>query len=1024
MLAGQRGDQDLEPWNNLLLLLDSVCKQSTAFRENQIRYAPVINSDKPFEEQQAVIDEIIQHLGKSGNISKIIVAFHPKWKQFINFVSIVDGAPKTLQHFLALKECINLSMLRRELCGRWDRMLGQLGAPMSKDLPEDIEYACIQYRPTIENCINWYKDRWVPVEKGLKDFGFQWITFMSEQPPNLSPFGDMIRLRDAVTENLPLIVASRCDALKFIEIDTELNKLFEKYQEAWGDNKTNSLLFVFHEALKHRDAVAYHKCYNHLTELHALKVTCDMRNSLLSSLQPFAPGWTDAIRYRKGDHAKPIVPGEASSAWLWRQLNDELDRRGQVSLDKLQKKIEMLKDELRSVTTDLVNKKSWLHQTYRIGSSEQLALNAWLRLNKMIKKTGIRAPQLKVAAKEAMSKSKSAVPVWIMPLARVVENFDPQHTRFDVVIIDEASQCDVMGLIAFYLGKKVVVVGDEKQVSPLAIGQKSAFVNNLINSNLQGIPFNQLYDGTTSVYDLARMCAGGKICLLEHFRCAPEIIQFSNGLCYDSKIEPLRDPGSILLKPNVISCRVSGGVCENKVNMEEAWIVASLIVSALEQPEYKSKTFGVITLLGDEQAFKIDEILRNHKFLNPAIREQAKVLCGNASHFQGDERDVIFITLVDTPNINGTPLSMKRESMYEQRFNVAASRAKDQMWVIHSLDPARDLKDGDLRRRLIEYADDPNSFIRILEGDENKTESVFEKEVLCRLVREGYRIRPQWKVGSYRIDFVVEGGGHRLAVECDGDRFHTVDNRDEDMARQAVLERLGWRFVRIRGSNFFRDPEKAMKPVFERLEQDGITRSHDTSMEKNEDYLGKELKERVIRRAQELRNEWCASQHYEEGDQKDINQQDEVPQKTNHINITDIVDSKTHKLRQKYRQKTERQLDFNKPNDLSDEIHNNNQIKDDQSILVQKNEVEKGKIEITSYKSQDINYVMSIHTTTWQELAKWVVENAHFTKDQRQLLEKVATCLTRGLDISEKEATTVANLHKRAVNNLRFKPLH
>ncbi|MFA4916591.1 MAG: hypothetical protein WC560_07975, partial [Syntrophales bacterium] len=74
------------------------------------------------------------------------------------------------------------------------------------------------------------------------------------------------------------------------------------------------------------------------------------------------------------------------------------------------------------------------------------------------------------------------------------------------------------------------------------------------------------------------------------------------------------------------------------------------------------------------------------------------------------------------------------------------------------------------------------------------------------------------------------------------------------------------------------------------------------------------------------------------------------------------------------------------------------------------------------YKDQDINYVMSTHTTIWKELAKWAVENAHFTKDQRQLLEKVATHLALGLGISEEEATTVANLHKRAVINLRFKP--
>lgn len=72
-------------------------------------------------------------------------------------------------------------------------------------------------------------------------------------------------------------------------------------------------------------------------------------------------------------------------------------------------------------------------------------------------------------------------------------------------------------------------------------------------------------------------------------------------------------------------------------------------------------------------------------------------------------------------------------------------------------------------------------------------------------------------MGHYRIDLVVESSGGRLAVECDGDRFHSIENVADDMARQAVLERVGWRFVRIRGSQFFRDPELAMKPVFERL---------------------------------------------------------------------------------------------------------------------------------------------------------------------------------------------------------------
>src|SRR6266481_4331896 len=113
-------------------------------------------------------------------------------------------------------------------------------------------------------------------------------------------------------------------------------------------------------------------------------------------------------------------------------------------------------------------------------------------------------------------------------LSRVVENFDPRTTRFDVVIIDEASQSDVMALVALYLGKTVLVVGDHEQVSPSAVGQDLGVIQNLIFQYLRGIPNSDLYDGQISIYDLARQSFGGTTCLVEHFRCVPEIIQFSN----------------------------------------------------------------------------------------------------------------------------------------------------------------------------------------------------------------------------------------------------------------------------------------------------------------------------------------------------------------------------------------------------------------------------------------------------------------------------------------------------------------
>jgi very-short-patch-repair endonuclease len=219
----------------------------------------------------------------------------------------------------------------------------------------------------------------------------------------------------------------------------------------------------------------------------------------------------------------------------------------------------------------------------------------------------------------------------------------------------------------------------------------------------------------------------------------------------------------------------------------------------------------------------------------------------------------MFLAMVNRPSGNG-PLPLRQEgadNMFKKRFNVAASRARDQMWVVHSMDPEIDLKPGDIRRKLIEHAKDPYALMHVLESKEQQTESEFEKQVLRRLMTAGYRVIPQWPVGSFRIDLVVEGNGKRLAVECDGDRWHPREKLEEDMARQAILERLGWRFVRIRGSQFFRNPEQAMELVFSRLQALDILPEGNSGAGSEASSEGEDLKERIVRRAAELRREWA-----------------------------------------------------------------------------------------------------------------------------------------------------------------------
>ncbi len=474
---------------------------------------------------------------------------------------------------------------------------------------------------------------------------------------------------------------------------------------------------------------------------------------------PVAPKWANSVRQRYEGHGSGKPPGDVRDAWLWRQLQLELDDRASVSMDRLQGEIEQLNKQLEQTTGDLVDSLAWAAQIRRTHITQRQALVGWLKLQKKIGKgTGKRAPRLKAAARATMADCRSAIPVWVMPISRVVDSFDFRETKFDVVIIDEASQSDVMALVAFFLGRQVLVVGDDQQVTPDAVGQDVSQVQKLIDAHLVGIPNAELYDGQTSVYDLAG--AGSTVCLREHFRCVPDIIGFSNRLSYDGALKPLRDPSLAKLKPHVVPYHVNGMANAQGYNEVEAHAVASLIMAALEQPEYAQNTKArslhseLFPWLASAKPWKSSEF--SGGTWTRSIFEKRRIVCGNSAQFQGDERDVMFLTMVDSPE--GRLLPIRTQPLFKKRYNVAASRARDQMWVVYSLDPQVDLKAGDLRLELIQYAMDPAAALRAFEQAEGRTESEFERRVLHQLLAAGYRVRPQWRVGYYRIDLVVEGG--------------------------------------------------------------------------------------------------------------------------------------------------------------------------------------------------------------------------------------------------------------------------
>ncbi|NLW34457.1 MAG: DNA helicase, partial [Syntrophorhabdus aromaticivorans] len=168
----------------------------------------------------------------------------------------------------------------------------------------------------------------------------------------------------------------------------------------------------------------------------------------------------------------------------------------------------------------------------------------------------------------------------------------------------------------------------------------------------------------------------------------------------------------------------------------------------------------------------------------------------------------------------------------QRRFNVAASRAQDQMWLFYSA-TINDLSQQCFRYRLLSYCLNPKSRVAQALGDEAEAlreralranriierppasfDSWFEVDVALHIAGRGYRVVPQYEFADKRIDLVIQGTKNQLAVECDGDAWHGIDDYTADIERQRKLERCGWRFFRVRESAYRAAPEKSLESLW------------------------------------------------------------------------------------------------------------------------------------------------------------------------------------------------------------------
>lgn len=534
--------------------------------------------------------------------------------------------------------------------------------------------------------------------------------------------------------------------------------------------------------------------------------------------------WAQALRTEPPtESGDKWMPADWRTAWEWARAKGYLDQiDGREALRRLARDRGLAEEELQHAYLRVVELRTWRelkrNMTPKVGAALNAYLTAIARIG--IRGTGIRAVRYRQDARKAMMNAYTATPCWIMPHWRVSESLPPELGMFDLLIIDEASQSDVWALPAIARAKKILVVGDDKQVSPSDVGIAENDITSLRQRFLSHLPYGENLLPGTSIYDLGNtMFAADVIRLREHFRCVTPIIEFSNRQFYDHEIKPLRVPKlSERLDPPLIDVYVKGGyrAARRKINKPEAVALVEEIKVIAANPKMAHRTIGVVSLLGSDQAKYIQEKLLNELGEDVILRH--KIRCGDAMNFQGKEADIVMISMVAAGSIRADTARM-----YEQRYNVACSRARDRMYIFRSFDRT-ELSDIDLRARLLDHLDNPlGADAPRVKELRDLCESEFEREVYDELIKRGYKVLPQVRAGGYRIDMVVEGGeDRRLAIECDGDQYHGVDRWMEDLARQRVLERMGWRFWRCWASSWIANREGCLTDLLEALATRGV----------------------------------------------------------------------------------------------------------------------------------------------------------------------------------------------------------
>lgn len=421
-------------------------------------------------------------------------------------------------------------------------------------------------------------------------------------------------------------------------------------------------------------------------------------------------------------------------------------------------------------------------------------------------------------------------PCFMMGPMSVAQYLAPGKIAFDLVVMDEASQIkpqDALGAVA--RGGQLVVVGDPKQLPP------TSFFDRIIEDDEDdptGIEESEsILDATLPMFPARR--------LRWHYRSQHEsLIAFSNHSFYESNLILFPSPHKQTENYGIQYSRVPRGCFVNRRNMEEAKVISEAVREHFRhRPE---ETLGVVAMSAEQRLQierAIETLAKNDPGFLACLEKDAtrreSLFIKNLENVQGDERDVIFISMTYGPQEPSGNVYQRfgpiNSDVGWRRLNVLFTRSKKRMHIFSSMG-SDDIVVGVSSKRGVKALRDFLSYCEtgILHKTEPSTgrepDSDFEIAVMAALSAEGFECVPQVGVAGFFIDVAVidpgNPGRYLMGIECDGATYHSAKSaRDRDRLRQTILERLGWRIRRIWSTDWFKNPYGELSPIIRQLHE-------------------------------------------------------------------------------------------------------------------------------------------------------------------------------------------------------------